>query len=83
MSDKAFRDFMARINQIGQVARIYNPLTEPMRCQVEIGGEGGAVIITIPPGGELRFIVSAYDMQCKMETPTPAQTLSDGDQPNR
>ena len=74
MSDKAFRDFMARMNQIGQVAYICNPLAEPMRCQVEIGGEGGAVIITLPPGAELRFIVSAYDMRCHMGKPTPAKT---------
>lgn len=79
MSDKTFRDFIARMYQIGQVAHIFNPLKEPMQCQIEIGTGGGAILITLPPGGELRFVVSAYDMKCHMERPAPAQTLSKGD----
>lgn len=80
MSDKTFRDFIARMNQIGQVAHIFNPLDQSVQCRVELGSEGVPVTITLPPGGELRFVVSTYDTRCLMERPFPAQPPRDGEQ---
>jgi hypothetical protein len=82
MSDKAFRDFMGRMNQIGQVLHFYNPLEEDMKNRITFGA-GGEAIITLPPGGEFCFVVTAYDTQCHLEEPKPAQTLNEGGRLNR
>ncbi len=75
MSDKSFRDFIARMNQIGQVARICNPFDEVMHCEIEIPGEAGAIQITLPPGCELRFMIPSYDTRATWERKRGRKTL--------
>jgi len=82
MSDKAFRNFMARINQIGQVMQLHNPLNEDMETRITFDA-GGEAIIKLPPGSSFRMVLTAYDTECHLEKPAQAKTLGEVDQPNR
>jgi hypothetical protein len=67
MSDKTFRDFIARMNQIGQVAHIFISRSITRKDRTEAAPQ--------PAWGEC-VVVAAYDMVCHGKASTKRRAFS-------
>lgn len=79
MSYEKFRSYLDGLFQVGMVITIPNPTKETMRCRVQIGEDGGAVMVTLPPGGEFTFVIGTQNMTAHIDgfdDPAPSAVSS-------
>lgn len=67
MSYEKFRSFLDGLFQVGRCITVPNPTKGIMKCRVQIGEDGGAVLISLPPGGEFQFTIGTASLSVHIE----------------